>query len=154
MAWTLASWLASARSVQIFLAVAGGAMNGFLVAYIYMKHLGSPLIMVMLEWMVSLPSSRPMSRRMKKPGLTAFLQDLHPARVYRGGSRHSTYWEADDQEEVACRIHSSRRRVLWPVSGHHHDSRHSRSAGSLRGASQGIDWYMHPEASNGRGFHR
>lgn len=44
-----------ARCVQIFLAAAGGAMNGFLVAYIYIKHLGTPQIMVILEWLVSSP---------------------------------------------------------------------------------------------------
>ncbi len=52
MAWEVSNWLVLTRSFQLVAALAAGAMNGFLVAWVHLKKLGLGRNMVILELMV------------------------------------------------------------------------------------------------------
>ena len=53
MAWNLSTWLTLTRTFQLFAALAGAILNGFLIAKIYKEERGKPQTsMVVLELLV------------------------------------------------------------------------------------------------------
>lgn len=92
MAWKLSSWLVLTRTFQLVAALVAGSMNGFLIAWIYIKKLGLSNNMVTLEIMVCLLPYHAL----------ASVLTLSPDMCHPGPYNTGTYRRPFQTDRMAC----------------------------------------------------